>query len=664
MKRWESTGTRFALSVAATLVLVGAAVALCWTVYASVERNLFEATVSSTLDTLDVVRDMGVEAVDTRLRSVKTDVKALAVERRSELAAAMDAADADPKSLAAHVSVALAGLEASPHGKDLWFLSVDGRLIGADGSVHPWDAIMPHDDTERLLASDVPQVVGPGHSEEGDYVMAACAPLIVDGSAVGVLVERLDGYCVSDWIGSLRFDLGGGVAYLVDGSGRNIASSREESYGWFETEYNASELAAAGDEEAAGVAAVEQRALGGEAARGTYGWDGGTSYMSYGPLGEADWALFVGFYGDALEAHVNGVVAQSGGVAQACIVGLVLLLGTVAIAAVRGLSRQRRANDRLQQQKEQIERQKDALLASEARFKVALERTGNIVFDYDIASGDIQCFITPEDALHCSATVDDLRRNLVGEGEVEEGSLHLFCDALDDLRHGAHRAECMLEVRGPAREKLWYRASLSAVSADDGRPLRAIGVIEDVTKEREAEYDSLTGLLDRKAAFEAAHGALVGAGPDDRFAFVMIDVDHFKAVNDTFGHPVGDEALKRVAQVLSESFGGDDAVARYGGDEFCVFCTRGVSRERLAACMERANERLGAGRRPADAFGPLSCSFGVSLREGAGLSFGQLQSEADQALYAAKHAGRRTFAFYGEDGAAVGGASKITPRRF
>ena len=638
---------RFAVSVAVTLALVGTAMALCWTVYASVERNLFDATASNTLDTLDVVRDMGVESVDTQLRSAKTDVKALAAEHGADLAAAVRS-DADPESVAARIASVLAVFETSPYGRDFWYVSSDGRLVGADGSSPAWDAAMPQADVSRLLSSASPQVIGPGHNAEGDYVMAVCTPLAEDGIAYGMLVERFDGRCVSEWIGSLRFDLGGGVAYLVDGTGRNIAASREESYVWFEAEYNATELAAEGDEEAAGVAAIEQRALGGETARGTYGWDGGTSYMSFGPLEEADWAIFVGFYGNALEAHVNEVVARSSGVAQACIAGLVLLLGAVAIIAVRGLSRQRRVNDRLQRQKEQIERQKNALLASEARFKVALERTGNIVFDYDIASGDIQCFVTPEDALRCSATVDDLRRNLVADGEVEDESLHLFCDALDDLRHGAHRAECMLEVRGRAGEKLWYRASLSAVSADDGSTLRAIGVIEDVTREREAEYDSLTGLLDRKAAFEAAHAALAAAGPDDRFAFTMIDVDRFKAVNDTFGHLEGDEALRQVARVLSESFGEDDVVARYGGDEFCVFCSRDVSRERLAASMERVNERLGAGRRPKDAFGPLSCSFGVSVREGAGLSFGQLQSEADQALYAAKRAGRRTFSFFGE----------------
>ena len=635
----------FAASVAATLALAAAAIVLCWVLYASVQSALFESTVSSTLETLDVVRDLGVDLVDTQLRSVKADVKSLASEHGVELASALEGASDDAPS---SVSAILSTLEPSPSGEDFWLLTTDGQLIGPDGSNSAWSAVMPEADAAELMESPSPTVVGPAHTDEGDYAMAVCAPVVVRGDVRAVLVERFDGVCVSEWISSLRFDVGDGVSYLVDASGRNIASSREESYSWFETEYNATELAAQGDEEAAGVAEVEQRGLAGETSRGSYGWDGGTSYMAYGPINEADWAIFVGFYGGRLEGYVGNVVAESSGVAQVSVVLLVLLLGVVALLSVRSLNRQRRANDRLQEQNRKIELQAEQLMASEARFKVALEKTGNIVFDYDVVSGDVQCFTTPEDAQRCNATADDLRGALVKDGEVEEGSLELFCGALVDLRQGARRAECMLEVRGDSGEKLWYRASLSALAAVEGSLRRVIGVLENVTKEREAEYDSLTGLLDRKAAFEAARAALDDAGASDRFAFVMIDIDRFKAINDVLGHLAGDEVLQRVARVLADGFGDADAVARYGGDEFCVFSKVDVSRDRLAAAMRRINDALLEIRLQGDGVGPLSCSFGVSLHTGKGLSFEQMQAEADEALYAAKRLGRCTFVFHDE----------------
>lgn len=644
--RQESSNARirFAASVIGTVAMVGAAIALCWTVYASIQGNLFDLTASGTLDTLDVVRDLGVESVDTQLRSAKTDVKSAVSEHGAELAAALEGASDGLSS----VSRVLSGIGLSAYGKDFWLLTTEGLLIGPDGSQPSWSAVMPPADATDIAQANAAEVVGPGHNDEGAYVMALSAPLVVQGEMRGTLIERFDGYCVSAWISDLSFELGGGVTYLVDGTGRNIAASREENYDWFETEYNATELAAQGDAEAAEVAAVEGSALAGETGRGSYGWGDGRSYMSYGPLTEADWGIFVGFYGNELETHVESIVAQSAGVAQVCVALLVVLLGVVAIASVRGLSRQRAANERLFEQKLKIEQQAEALMASEARFGVALEKTGNMVFDYDIASGDIQCFTTPEDARRCSATAENLRTALVAQGEVEDESLKLFCDALDDVRHGAQRVECMLEVREPSGEKLWFRASLSALASADGSPLRAIGVLEDVTKEREGEYDSLTGLLDRKAAFETARAALDAAGADDGFAFVMMDVDRFKGINDTYGHPAGDEVLRWVARVLVESFGEDDVVARYGGDEFCVFCDADVRAERLKAAMDRVNARLAESAESRGAADALSCSFGVTMRKGTRLSFESMQAEADKALYAAKRAGRRAWAFYAE----------------
>lgn len=633
----------YALPVVGTLVLVGVALALCWIVFSSTERAFFQATVTHTTDTMGVIRDLGIESVDTHVRSVKNQVRARAADHGEQLAAAVDAGDD------AALGAVLSQARLADDGLDCWFLSFDGRLVGRDGQEASWEAVMPPADAQTALAASDALVVGIGHTGEGDYLMAVAAPVVANGRTAGAFIERLDGYCVSEWISTLRFDAGGGAAYLVDSAGRNIAASREENYDWFETDYNATELAAqSGDAEAASVAALEQLPLKGETGQGTYAWGGGTSYVAYGPLKEAGWGFFVGFYGNELERYASDVAARSNGVAQASVAVLALLLGAIALFAVRSLRRERLTNAALVHQKEQIERQAQDLLVSEERFKVAMEKTGNIVVDFDVAAGDVLCFTTPEDAKHCAPTPEGLRRCLVGSGEVEDESLQLFLDALNDVLHGAHRAACVMEVRGSAGEKLWYRASLSPVAAGAGEPVRVIGVLEDVTKEREAEYDDLTGLLDRKAAFETVQAWLDGADAESRCAFVMVDVDHFKDVNDTYGHAAGDDALRWVADVLAACCGGRAVTARYGGDEFCLFCPHAPARERMAAVFEETNRRLGEGRDLGRGKVALSCSFGAVEHRGAGASFEQLQAEADEALYAAKAAGRCTYAFYGE----------------
>ncbi|WP_143412138.1 sensor domain-containing diguanylate cyclase [Arabiibacter massiliensis] len=644
-RSWVETGrttTRkpLAVPVAATLALAVVAALLCWAVYVSTERSFYEATAAHTLDAVEIMRDLGTESLDTRIRGLKADVRGHAAEQGAALAQAADDAE---------LGRVLSAIHPAEAGLDCWFLASDGRLVGADGEAASWDAVMPPADPLEALSADDALLMGPAYNGERSYIMAVAAPIVVDGQAAGALVERIDGYRVSDWIANLRFKAGYGSAYLIDGTGRNIAASREENYDWFESEYNATENAArTGDAQDQGVAALEQLPLQGARGMGSYEWEGGTSYMAYGPLEEADWALFVGFYGNELERYARDAASQSNGPAQASLALLVAVLGAIALFSVRGLRRQRAANRELVSQKEQIERQAQDLLVSEERFKVAMEKTGNIVVDFDVSKGDVLCFTTPEDAKHCDPTPEGLRRCLVGSGEVEDESLQLFLDALDDVLHGAQRASCMLEVRGTAGEKLWYRASLSPVAAGEGGPLRVIGVLEDVTKEREAEYDDLTGLLDRKAAFETVQEWLDAAGESSRCAFAMVDVDRFKEVNDTYGHAAGDEALRWVADVLGECCGGEAVVARYGGDEFCLFCREAPSREHMSAVFDEVNRRLGDGRDLGRGRMALSCSFGAVEHRGAGAAFEQLQAEADEALYRAKAAGRRTHAFFDE----------------
>lgn len=636
--RKNACGKRsFLISLVITLALAVVSVALCWFVYASTARSFFQATVDHTMDTMEVMRDLGVESVDTHLRSVKTDVKSLVAAHGDELLQAGDAAS---------LARAIAGIEPSEQGEDLWYLAADGTLTGVDGAA-PWAEVMPAAEPASLLASSETHVLTPGYNAQHAYVMAVVAPVLVNGRVAGVLIERYDGYLASEWIAELTFEAGDGVAYLVEGSGRNIAASRAESYEWFETEYNATASAAeTGDEQDASVAELEQRALRGETGLGTYAWEGQTSYLAYGPLEEADWGFYVGFYGASLEAYANGVVSQGSGPAQTALALLVIALGAVALVSVRSLNKERAANNELVRRKEEIERQAEALAASEARFKVALEKTGNIVFDYDMESGAIQCFITPEHALCCEATADNLREGLVSGGVVEESSLGLFCDALDDVRHGAQRAECMVEVLEPCGDKLWYRASLSSLFADGEQPKRAIGVLEDVTRERAAQFDSLTGLLDRKAAVEMAEAYLASVDAAQRFAFVMMDVDHFKEINDTYGHLKGDDVLRALAGVLDDAFEKSTIVARYGGDEFCMFFCEVSSVGTLEALLRSVNERFRVLCKQGLCPTALSCSFGATVRQGPGYTFEQLLGEADEALYAAKRDGRNTCAFY------------------
>ncbi len=158
-----------------------------------------------------------------------------------------------------------------------------------------------------------------------------------------------------------------------------------------------------------------------------------------------------------------------------------------------------------------------------------------------------------------------------------------------------------------------------------------------------AGADPLTGLGNRRAFDRAIADALARAEAEQRpVCLLMIDVDHFKSVNDRFGHAVGDDVLKGVAADLSASLRGTDRAYRYGGEEFCVLLHDDSATVGDAARIaERLRETIEAHdwtEIVPDGSLRTTASFGLAV--GVGGAPAELQLRADDAVYAAKHRGR------------------------
>ena len=156
-----------------------------------------------------------------------------------------------------------------------------------------------------------------------------------------------------------------------------------------------------------------------------------------------------------------------------------------------------------------------------------------------------------------------------------------------------------------------------------------------------ARHDGLTGLLNRRAMQETIDQQLTRSRRvGDTFAVVMLDIDHFKAINDHHGHATGDQALKHAASVLQTSVREVDRVGRFGGEEFIVLLP-GVGLSQAATVAEVLRERLVAQRMEREGGAlSISASFGVAEWSGPGEEPSRLLMRADQALYQAKRAGR------------------------
>ncbi|HEX8557274.1 MAG TPA: GGDEF domain-containing response regulator [Pyrinomonadaceae bacterium] len=154
----------------------------------------------------------------------------------------------------------------------------------------------------------------------------------------------------------------------------------------------------------------------------------------------------------------------------------------------------------------------------------------------------------------------------------------------------------------------------------------------------EADQDYLTGLANRRR-FRKALGQEVERWRryQSPCALLLFDIDHMKRVNDTFGHPAGDRAIRFVADVLAELSRDNDTAARLGGEEFALLLA-GAAGDRAFAAAERV--RLAVAERPLPEVGGVSVSVGVAACPSNARSERELFSAADAALYRAKRAGR------------------------
>lgn len=250
-----------------------------------------------------------------------------------------------------------------------------------------------------------------------------------------------------------------------------------------------------------------------------------------------------------------------------------------------------------------------------------------------------------------------LRRASIVDLYIDESRRNMELARAEVIRSG-NPVTLDTEIRTWRGEKRWMRLSINAVR-EEGWPARIFGSKQDVTSEREAmeslrqqaETDPLTGLANR-AAFQARYREVVSDSLHHGFAsaLVLIDLDGFKEINDTFGHLAGDACLCEVAQRLQRAFHPAGLVSRLGGDEFAIILHAPTDPARIARVLQQTVMMLSR---------PL---FWNGIRLEASASIGtalvgrphrrrivDLFAEADRALYEAKAAGRNRVRMIGDD---------------
>jgi diguanylate cyclase (GGDEF)-like protein/PAS domain S-box-containing protein len=237
--------------------------------------------------------------------------------------------------------------------------------------------------------------------------------------------------------------------------------------------------------------------------------------------------------------------------------------------------------------------------------------------------------------------------------EPHESGLEEIKAAVREQREG----RAVLRNRRKDGTTFWNELCIAPVRDDGGTTTHFVGVLNDVSVAREQEgrlrhqatHDSLTGLPNRVMLHDRLdQGIAYARRTRDQVAVLWLDLDHFKFINDSYGHRTGDELLTLVAGRLKATVRESDTVVRLGGDEFVVLML-GVGVGGEAMVSSAARRILDALSEPFEVEGRrlhASASVGISLFPEDGQTSEQLLMHADTAMYRAKSEGRNGFQFY------------------
>lgn len=292
------------------------------------------------------------------------------------------------------------------------------------------------------------------------------------------------------------------------------------------------------------------------------------------------------------------------------------------------------------------------------RFKIIIDQTNDIVFEWDIVNNQ----------LHYSQNLEKLMGKRIPKGHIKEFLTHQTNDIfhpediikwkeiLLKIKSGYTYMEEEFRLSNSHQHYQWWRLRLTIQLSPDKKPMKAIGIFIDIDQEKrrsqylisQAQQDALTGIFNKITSQNTIKDYLAHQWQNELCAMMIIDIDNFKEVNDGLGHLFGDAVLSDIARRMKKIFHHRDIIGRIGGDEFIVFLINVRDIESIKNIAKRMIDETHHLQVSHEHEVQISCSIGISIAPIDGRDFTCLFQKADQALYQAKSDGKNQCVIYDE----------------
>ena len=345
---------------------------------------------------------------------------------------------------------------------------------------------------------------------------------------------------------------------------------------------------------------------------------------------------------------------------SALLSSLLILAGLVTLLSAFVLHTHR-MNRRLDQALTESHQVAAELRRSEARYRLLAEHANDVIWTMDLYGRFT--YISPAIERLRGYSVEEAMAQPFDEALTADSAAMMrkrLTDALEQL-HTQHPFPTFRgELEQPCKDgsTIWTEVTVSALRDESGALIGVVGVSRDISERRKAEaqirhlalHDSLTGLPNRTLFSDRIELALAAAQRDrTRVAVLFIDLDRFKPINDTFGHAIGDQLLKKAAMRMLSRIRSSDTLARVGGDEFLVLLRNVSDAQAAMQVAEKIREVLCQPFLFSQCNLTISSSIGIAIYPDHGSSEAELCRNADIAMYQAKKGGRNAIRMFFEE---------------